>query len=123
MSKKTKTMTVEKIAQVAHEVNQSYCHSMGDFSQLPWIEAPQWQKDSALLGVNFHIEHPEAGPDASHNSWMQQKIDTGWVYGKIKDEVKKTHPCIMPFDELPEGQKAKDYLFRQIVHSLKDQLV
>jgi len=116
-------MTTEKIAQVAHEVNKAHCQSIGDDSQLPWAEAPQWQKDSAVLGVVFHVEHPEAGPDASHNSWMQQKIDTGWVYGEVKDEVKKTHPCIMPFGQLSKEQKAKDYLFRQIVHSLKDQLV
>lgn len=116
-------MTVEKIAQVAHEVNRAYCQSMGDDSQLPWEEAPQWQKDSAVLGVTFHVNNPKAGPNASHNSWMEQKIETGWVYGEVKDEVKKTHPCIMPFVQLPKEQKAKDYLFRQIVHSLKDQLV
>ena len=115
-------MTKEQIAQVAHEVNRAYCIAIGDNSQLVWQEAPQWQKDSAILGVTFHMEHPDAGPDASHNSWMQQKIETGWQYGEVKDEVKKTHPCIMPFTQLPKEQKAKDYLFRQVVHSLKDQL-
>ena len=112
-------MTVQEIAQVAHEINKEYCLAMGDSSQLPWDEAPAWQKESAVLGVMFHVENPNAGPDASHNSWMKQKIDTGWVYGEFKDADKKEHPCIVPFEDLPMQQQFKDYLFRQVVHSLK----
>lgn len=113
-------MLIEKIAQVAHEVNRAYCQAIGDNSQTSWEDAPAWQKESAVLGVIFHVEHPDAGPDASHNSWMKQKLDTGWVYGEEKDPEAKTHPCIVPFEELPLGQQVKDHLFRQVVHSLKD---
>lgn len=112
-------MTTADIAQVAHEINKEYCLAIGDSSQLPWDEAPAWQKESAVLGVMFHVENPNAGPDASHNSWMKQKIDTGWKYGEVKDADKKEHPCIVPFEDLPMQQQFKDYLFRQIVHSLK----
>jgi hypothetical protein len=35
----------------------------------------------------------------------------------VKDTELKKHPCIVPFDELPEKQRAKDYIFRQIIHS------
>ena len=117
---KLKTMTVEQIAQVAHEVNKAYCEAIGDNSQTSWEDAPAWQKESAVLGVMFHVENPDAGPDASHNSWMKQKVDTGWVYGEEKNPEAKTHPCIVPFEELPLGQQVKDFLFRQVVHSLKD---
>lgn len=112
-------MTTADIAQVAHEINKEYCLAIGDSSQLPWDEAPAWQKESAVLGVMFHVENPNAGPDASHNSWMKQKIDTGWKYGEVKDADKKEHPCIVPFEDLPMQQQFKDYLFRQVVHSLK----
>ena len=112
-------MTTADIAQVAHEINKEYCLAIGDSSQLPWEEAPAWQKESAVLGVMFHVENPDAGPDASHNSWMKQKIDTGWKYGEVKDADKKEHPCIVPFEDLPMQQQFKDYLFRQVVHSLK----
>ena len=116
---KPKKMTTADIAQVAHEINKESCLAIGDSSQLPWDEAPAWQKESALLGVMFHVENPDAGPDASHNSWMKQKIDTGWKYGEVKDADKKEHPCIVPFEDLPMQQQFKDYLFRQVVHSLK----
>ena len=50
---------------------------------------------------------------------MQEKINDGWVYGEVKDAEKKTHPCIVPFEELPEFQQKKDALFCAIVDSLK----
>lgn len=110
-------MNKESIAQVCHEVNRAYCEALGDMSQLTWHDAPQWQKDSAMLGVTLHIEN-DVGPEASHESWMNQKISDGWVYGAAKDPEAKTHPCILPFAELPQQQQAKDFIFRQIVHSL-----
>lgn len=116
-------MTVQQIAEVAHEINRAYCESIGDLSQPTWKDAPEWQKESAYAGVAFHIEHPTAGPEASHNSWMRQKLEDGWKHGHIKDENEKTHPCIMPFNFLPKEQQAKDFLFRQVVHSLKQYLV
>lgn len=112
-------MTVEEVAQVAHEINRAYCHSIGDHSQPVWQDAPQWQKDSAIHGVDFHLNNPFAGPSTSHEMWMKEKVDGGWVYGEIKDPEKKTHPCIVPYDQLPVEQQSKDYIFREIVHCLK----
>jgi hypothetical protein len=51
---------------------------------------------------------------------MDQKIADGWIYGKVKNQnlVRPTHPCIVPFDQLPREQQAKDYIFRAVVHAL-----
>ncbi|GAA4493492.1 RyR domain-containing protein [Pseudaeromonas paramecii] len=106
---------VTAIAKKCHEMNRAYCQAMGDDSQLPWTEAPEWQRQSAVNGVLFHIEHPEAGPDASHNSWMDEKLADGWEYGPIKDPELKRHPCIVPFTSLPKEQQAKDSLFKAVV--------
>ena len=113
-------MKVSDIAKVAHEVNAAYCASQGDTSQKPWDEAPEWQKTSAINGVLFHLENPDAGPSHSHDSWMKEKIEAGWAYGPEKDEEKKTHPCIVPYAELPAQQQAKDYIFRAVVVALAD---
>ncbi len=112
-------MTIDNIARVCHEANRAYCRTLGDISQLPWEEAPAWQRESARMGVDLHLMG-EFGPEASHISWMKQKTDDGWVYGEIKDPDKKTHPCIKPFADLPVEQQMKDHLFRAIVHSFKE---
>ncbi|RJQ58026.1 MAG: hypothetical protein C4530_11410 [Desulfobacteraceae bacterium] len=110
----------ERIAQAAHEINRAYCQAIGDFSQPEWKDAPGWQRDSAIKGVRFHIENPDAGPDHSHNAWLKEKEAAGWKYGPVKDPDKKEHPCFVPYEALPAEQKAKDFLFKAAVHALCD---
>lgn len=110
-------MDKELIAKVCHEVNRAYCQALGDNSQPSWEDAPEWQRSSARIGVDLHTMG-DFGPEVSHISWMKQKLEEGWVYGEVKDHEKKTHPCIVPFENLSIEQQAKDYIFRQIVHSL-----
>lgn len=112
-------MLKEKIARVAHEINRAYCQALGDDSQPEWDFAPEWQRMSAINGVEFHCANPNAGPDHSHNAWLREKEAAGWKYGPVKDADKKEHPCFVPYDELPVEQKAKDYLFRAVVHQLR----
>ena len=112
-------MNIAEIAEVCHEVNRAYCQAIGDNSQPTWGNAPNWQKESAVMGVTFHLENPDAGPEGSHKSWLAQKEKDGWTYGLVKDPERKEHPCFVPFNELPQAQQAKDYIFTAIVHSLK----
>lgn len=109
---------VEYIAKVAHEVNRAYCTSMSDFSQLPWEQAPEWQKISAINGVKHHVANPDTTPEQSHEVWLAEKKATGWKYGPVKDAEKKEHPCFLPYAELRPVDKAKDYLFRAVVKQL-----
>lgn len=106
------------IAAVCHEVNRAYCQSLGDYTQPSWDDAPQWQKDSAVMGVELHLNNPKAGPQASHESWMAQKVADGWVHGDEKNPDAKTHPCLVPFADLPREQQAKDFIFRGVVHAI-----
>ena len=108
----------EEVARVAHEINRAYCQSLGDDTQPAWQDAPEWQKDSAINGVKFHRLNPLATPENSHENWLKQKESEGWVYGEKKDPEKKEHPCMRPYSELPAEQRAKDYLFRAVVHLL-----
>jgi hypothetical protein len=113
-------LTIEKVARVAHEANRAFCVATGDDSQPSWDEAPEWQKGSARAGVKFCVVNPNAPPSANHESWLEQKRRDGWVYGATKSAEDKTHPCIVPYDELPVEQRAKDYLFRAVVHALAE---
>lgn len=111
-------LTPEQIARVCHDANASLCRTVGDNSQVAWDEAPEWQRKSAILGVNFAIATPLAPISAQHDSWSAQKVAEGWVCGPEKDPVAKTHPCLVPYDQLPAEQQAKDHLFKAIVLAL-----
>ncbi len=112
-------MEVEQIAKVCHDANRSLCQLMGDHSQQPWESAPEWQQKSAIVGVKYNLENPNGHPEDTHISWMKQKIEDGWIYGPEKDSEKKTHPCLVPYSQLPLAQQRKDHLFKAIVAALK----
>lgn len=109
---------IEDIAAICHEANRMLCLTQGDTSQPDWMHAPQWQKDSAYAGVRFHLSNPLASASASHENWFAHKAADGWRYGPVKDSEAKTHPCMVPFEDLPPEQQAKDHVFRAVVHAL-----
>lgn len=108
-------MKIEDIARIAHEVNRAYCYALGDHSQPEWHKAPDWQQQSALHGAEHHVKKAAKGnipdPAWSHTLWMKEKQAAGWKYGPVKDADLKEHPCMVPFEELPKEQQAKDYIF------------
>lgn len=106
------------IAAICHNANKALCEAQGDHSQPHWSEAPQWQKDSAVVGVAFNLANPVAPASASHDSWLEQKRNDGWKYGPVKNPDAKEHPCFVPYEELPPEQQAKDHLFKSIVGAL-----
>lgn len=65
------------------------------------------------------MNNPDATPKDSHDSWCEQKLADGWQYGEVKDADKKEHPCLVPYELLTVEQRAKDYLLREVCHSLK----
>jgi RyR domain len=96
----------------AHEANKAYCESIGDASQVDWMLAPRWQQDSAINGVCYAIANNFPSPEEMHINWMKEKVAAGWHWGVVKDAEAKTHPCIMPYANLPEEQRIKDDIFR-----------
>lgn len=43
-----------------------------------------------------------------HEVWAEGRIVQGWTYGEERDDVNKKHPCIVPYEELPESEKEYD---------------
>ncbi len=110
-------MTVQQIASICHEANRAYCEAIGDSSQLPWNQAPEWQRLSAVEGVQHALDGES--PEQLHESWSKTKTDDGWVFGEVKDAEAKTHPCLVSYAQLPAAQQLKDALFLGVVNALK----
>ena len=108
---------VTKAARMAHETNRNYCKMLGDESQVPWEMAPDWQKQSAIVGVEAILKNPTMTPDQSHEGWLEHKKADGWVYGPEKNVERKEHPCMVPYSQLPITQRFKDYLFQAVVRA------
>lgn len=108
-------MKTDQIARIAHEINRAYCASIGDTSVAPWEAADESQRSSVMAGVEMHLKNPDVSPEQSHEAWLASKVADGWTYAAIKDPVAKTHPCVMPYADLPVEQRAKDHLFKAVV--------
>jgi hypothetical protein len=111
-------LKTNRIAQVCHEANRAFCAAIGDNSQVPWQDAPEWQRQSTVSGVRFHLANGGASDAATHDKWLLDKENDGWRYGPVKDPIKKEHPSCVPFDQLPPEEQAKDRLFRAVVRAL-----
>ena len=107
-------MTYVEIAKLCHKINKEYCLSMGDDTQVDWDAAPEWQKESAIKGVEYHMANTNIKPSDSHDNWYKQKVKDGWKYGPIKDAEKKEHPCMVVYEALPMQQRSKDHIFKAI---------
>ena len=43
-----------------------------------------------------------------HEVWAQSRMEQGWTYGEERNDTLKQHPCLVPYEELPEVEKAYD---------------
>ena len=54
------------------------------------------------------VELTEQIAENVHENWALGRINEGWTYGETRDGEKKTTPCLVPYDELPESEKEYD---------------
>ena len=43
-----------------------------------------------------------------HEVWAETRISQGWIYGEQRNDELKTHPCLIPYEELSEEEKEYD---------------
>jgi hypothetical protein len=111
---------ITAIAIACHNANKKHCESIGDNSQKSWSETPENIRASAIDGVSKWWVGDILTPEQSHESWMAFKKADGFVYGEVKDLEKKTHPCMVPYGDLPEEQRIKDDIFMSTVFACMD---
>lgn len=54
------------------------------------------------------LELAEKMAENVHDVWAKTRIEQGWTYGPERDDTNKKHPCLIPYDELPEDEKVYD---------------
>ncbi|UVF61470.1 hypothetical protein SEA_DALANDE_57 [Gordonia phage DalanDe] len=108
---------VDQLAQIAHEANRGLQAVLGEAVGAPWDDLDTEMQESIRHGVR--VVQEGNGPEELHRQWVMVKEALGWTYGPVKDFEAKTHPQLVPWDELPILQRAKDQLFHGVVSSLE----
>jgi hypothetical protein len=73
-------------------------------------EPTEEQLESLKDGVRFLLDNPGATAEENHTNWMKKKLEQGWVYGESKDPEKRTHPDLVPYNQLPQVEQLKDIM-------------
>jgi DNA-binding transcriptional MerR regulator len=112
-------ITAEDIARVIHAANRELQIVQGDpVPSPPWDNAPDYQVRENVASVMEALASPGRTPEQNHQGWYERMIADGWTHGQVKDTEAKTHPDLVPFDQLPEHEQQKDRLFIAIVQAL-----
>lgn len=64
------------------------------------------QTDDIILSGELNILEDMA--KNVHDVWAESRISQGWTYGPERNDALKHHPCLVPYEELPEVEKAYD---------------
>ena len=107
----------EQVARVCHEANKAlqYIHEDPAPSH-PWNCEPDEIRQSVIDGVR-RVRRGTT-PRQNHEAWREYRMARGWTYGPEKDPEQKTHPSLVPYDELPQAERDKNQMFLLIVTSL-----
>jgi hypothetical protein len=78
-------------------------------------------KKGDISVITFDDHEIEILAHLEHLRWMKEKKDTGWAFGKTRNDAKKIHPDLVEWDELSDEEKRKDRDFvRAIPQRLAD---
>lgn len=108
-----------EIARIIHEANRALQKILAD-PAIPVASMWEYVDTATQAGVIAGVKSAREGisPEKSHANWCESKLADGWTYGETKDQFVKTHPCLVPYDELPASSQIKDHLFLAIVGAL-----
>lgn len=83
----------------------------------PVIPEPWPQRDEAFRTQFVEVIEMMSGPDrksspeALHDDWVRAYEAMGWRHGAVRDVEAKTHPDMVPFDQLEHREQIKDAVF------------
>ncbi len=130
--------TYEILAHAIHEEYMRHMREQGftlqtNPSMVPWEELPESLKESnraqaehirvklETIGCDiamstdwdaplfeFSPKEIELLAEMEHKRWVEEKLHKGWKYRPTRDDKAKTHPCLVPWNELPDDERGKD---------------
>ncbi|XP_034756955.1 ryanodine receptor 3 isoform X7 [Etheostoma cragini] len=72
-------------------------------SQASFIPTPV---DTSQIVLPPHLDNVrDKLAENIHELWGMNKIELGWTYGKVRDDNKRQHPCLVDFSKLPETER------------------
>ncbi len=103
------------LAEACHEATKVISEQILSEEKKEWKLIDSATKARLINAVQRAIDKKITDPSVAHADWMADMVKQGWVYGEKLDETEKTHPCLVPYDQLPTGQQTKDHIYLSIL--------
>ena len=89
------------IAQVIHAANRQYAECIGgQIVKLSWEDIREEERQGLIKAVIGMIKEPKT-PETSHEAWCEARKADGWTKDKVYSQHRKTHPNLIPYNQLP----------------------
>ena len=76
------------------------------------MKSPRYQPhpfDTNDVALPVELNHlAELMAKNVHEVWAKTRIEQGWTFGPQRDDANKKHPCLVPYEQLPEEEKVYD---------------
>ncbi len=83
-----------------------FCHLILRFMKQAYSPSPIDTSDITLSDDLASLT--EAMARNVHEVWAAGRIKEGWTFGTIRNDQNKTHPCLIPYEQLPESEREYD---------------
>jgi len=114
------TLTAADLGRLQHALRREIALMFGDGSVPPeWADSPAWMHADSERGALALLAQPDKTAREEHDRWMAAKIADGWSYGPVRDNERKRHPSMVPFDDLPPGEQLKDIVTVALTRELR----
>jgi len=109
--------TDEQIAEICHAANriiQKHLHD--ECPSLEWESEEEFIREASVGEVQMILAG--RSPEETHNEWCDRLFSQGYICGLVKSREMRTHPCLVPFRDLPVEHKRKVRMIHAIVLAL-----
>lgn len=106
-------------SELSEQYKESNRRQADDIFRKLWIcgYTVRLARTSPVKPITFSFDEIEILAVLEHKRWMEEKVEKGWTCGE-RDDLQKTHPCLVRWDELSDSDKEKDRKTVQIIPSL-----
>jgi len=118
------TLDVNEITKIIYEATRFEAKWSGrSIVPEPWEERDEAFRNQMTKVVEEYFKMDKLPtPEEAHDSWVKAYEKMGWKYGEKRDPVFKTHPDMVPFNELSLDEREKDAIFLAFIYVLKELL-
>uniref|UniRef100_A0A8C3VA48 Ryanodine receptor 1 n=1 Tax=Catharus ustulatus TaxID=91951 RepID=A0A8C3VA48_CATUS len=79
---------------------------LGPTRALPHTAFTPCPVDTCQIVLPPHLERiREKLAENIHELWALTRIEQGWTYGPVRDDIQRLHPCLLSFHNLPEPER------------------